>query len=53
MDPNATLNKIISICEEWEDYGNNAEASMNELSELILSLHDWISSGGFRPDDWS
>lgn len=56
MDPNATLSRLRIIFNNWEEWGNlelDAAASMEEVSELFLDIDNWLTSGGFRPDDWS
>jgi hypothetical protein len=55
MDPNATLarlRELLSLWEEWGSLDSNAEASMDEIVDLFYGLDQWITSGGFRPDDW-
>ena len=56
MDPNDTLSKIRSICASWEEWGgleNDPSESLDEIVELISTLDTWLTTGGFRPDDWS
>ena len=48
MDPNAALAEIRAIL-------TNFSFGMNEalrLAELVDGLDDWLSHGGFLPDDW-
>jgi len=55
MDPNTTLARMIELSERWEEWGDlelEPTATLDVLSELVLSLHEWISNGGFLPDLW-
>ena len=61
MDPNANLEEQLRIA-KWfrkqEDDGNDVprhivEAQMSRLSELVVALDEWVSSGGFLPDKWT
>jgi nitrate/nitrite-specific signal transduction histidine kinase len=59
MDPNETLKMIRKIVNEWEDVGSSymshdeLDTFTNELIEYVQSLDEWLTTGGFRPDDWS
>ena len=56
MDPNATLARIKTICDKWEEWGTlemDPLETLDELTELVQSLDEWLSNGGFRPDNWS
>lgn len=56
MDPNATLQRIRSLSNTWEEWGSlelDPLATLDELTELMLGLDEWLTSGGFRPNDWS
>lgn len=56
MDPNTTLSRLRELLSQWEEWGTlelDAESSMDEATELFLALDDWLSQGGFRPNDWS
>jgi hypothetical protein len=44
MDPNEALRQIRELFEE----GNSDEAGF-----IFIGLDEWLSSGGFLPDDWS
>jgi hypothetical protein len=50
MDPNETLRKIRSMLETRE--GGEVENS-DILAELMESLDEWLSKGGFLPDEWA
>jgi len=55
MDPNVALERLLSICEQWEEWGEleqNPIAALDEVAELFLGLNEWISSGGFLPNLW-
>ena len=59
MDPNANLKeqrKIASIILEWFDTATEEadfpETEAQRLAELVQSLDEWISKGGFLPDAW-
>ena len=56
MDPNVTLALIRNICNTLHDdeyhYHPDSGALLDELIILIGGLDEWLSCGGFRPDDW-
>lgn len=50
MDPNATLEEI-----RWAlDFVDNNPVSeeFQELADSVRSLDEWLSKGGFLPQDW-
>lgn len=51
MDPNANLSESLTLA---DDLANDPEASDGaaRLAELVLSLNEWITRGGFLPDTW-
>jgi hypothetical protein len=56
MDPNTTLSRLRELLSNWEEWGTlelDAEASMDEVTDLFFGLDNWLSQGGFRPNDWS
>lgn len=56
MDPNETLKRLRNILNTWDEWGileADAEDALNNVTELFYALDDWLSQGGFRPDDWS
>lgn len=56
MDPNVTLSDIRKICSDWAELditGVDPATALDELVDLVYDLDAWLSSGGFRPDDWS
>ena len=44
MDPNAALNTIRALMDSTDDV---------ELREAIEDLDNWLSRGGFLPEDWA
>jgi hypothetical protein len=56
MDPNANLKEIRAIVRELTIAGNSGyqfdPRMVNRLVELVYSLDEWISQGGFMPKDW-
>lgn len=56
MDPNIALSRLREILTQWEEWGTlevDAEAAMDEIVDLFHGLDEWLSTGGFRPSDWS
>ena len=56
MDPNATLSLLresLSRWEQWDSLELNADATLDEVVDLFFAIDEWLSAGGFRPDDWS
>lgn len=51
MDPNATLERLREIVQWWNE--GDADASDLETAvELVESLDQWLSKGGYLPADW-
>lgn len=46
MDPNAALQKVRELIND----GDSADVLLVEAFE---ALDDWLSKGGFLPDDWA
>ena len=44
LDPNAVLNTIRALMDSTDDV---------ELREAIEDLDNWLSRGGFLPEDWA
>lgn len=42
MDPNATLNALRELL----------AGDDGEVAETFAALDEWLSNGGFLPDDW-
>lgn len=58
MDPNETLKVIRKLMNEWEDgispsSREDIESFLDEVCEHVIALDEWLTNGGFRPDDWS
>lgn len=56
MDPNETLSQIRRLFANWEEWGDleqNPSDAMDSLVDLFFALDNWLTSGGFRPDDWN
>jgi hypothetical protein len=56
MDPNTTLEDLRLLASRWDEWGHiglDPMSSMDQFAELFFALDDWLTSGGFRPDDWS
>lgn len=57
MDPDANLREQLELTtrilseEEDRTIGDLADQAVR-LAELVKSLNDWISSGGFLPEPW-
>lgn len=49
MDPTEALNDIRNMSERLED---TEDPSVSQLLTDISGLDDWISKGGFLPDQW-
>ena len=52
MDPNVTLAQIRELVSENE-YRDLYADETDRLVELVQSLDQWISKGGFLPADWN
>ncbi len=50
MDPNATLRELREMIGDSDPH---SAARSRRYAELIESLDDWLSSGGFLPSDWN
>ena len=58
MDPNETLKMIRKLMNEWEDglsllSSADVDSFLDEVCESVVALDEWLTNGGFRPDDWS
>jgi len=55
MDPTANLQEQLELAAEFlaEEvrYPDQLEKA-ERLSELVLALHEWITKGGFLPEQW-
>lgn len=57
MDPNANLSEQLDLAAELLTQHEHTQEKLSEydtarLCELVLTLNNWISSGGFLPDRW-
>lgn len=50
MDPNKTLAAIREIL--YEESEATQEEDLQNLCDLMESLDEWLSNGGFLPADW-
>ena len=50
MDPNETLKDMVSIARMIVARSEDPDAL--QLADCALSLHDWLSKGGFAPAAW-
>lgn len=56
MDPNVALSDLRAVLAKWEEWGTlelDPETAMDEIVDLFFALDNWLTSGGFRPDDWN
>lgn len=56
MDPNIALSRLRELLARWEEWGTlevDAQSAMDEILDLFYGLDEWLSTGGFRPSDWS
>jgi hypothetical protein len=64
MDPNVNLERQLDVAREMialidgpvvesTDLANALIDLANELAELVIAQHDWITSGGFLPEAWT
>jgi hypothetical protein len=54
MDPTANLTEQINLADEMLR-GTSVPSSQDafRLAELVTTLHEWITSGGFLPNQWN
>lgn len=55
MDPNATLRRIRELVKELQEPegdGYDTDTLTEELTELVSSLDNWLTKGGFLPKQW-
>ena len=59
MDPNETLKIIRQHTNAWEEGEttymsyDDLDGFLGELVEHVIAFDEWLTNGGFRPDDWS
>lgn len=49
MDPNEALRQIRAAIDDWNEY---EICDVESLITLVEGLDNWISGGGFLPNDW-
>lgn len=52
MDPNANLKEVRELVEKSIYGAGLTPDEANRLCDLIECLDDWLSHGGFLPQDW-
>lgn len=53
MDPDEYLNEQLEISKRILDGDEEIdENDVSRLAELVVSLHEWMTSGGFMPAAW-
>ncbi|AGU92108.1 HNH endonuclease [Mycobacterium phage Bane1] len=57
MDPNAALAEALDIARahqaELDDESANHHADTGRLADLVVGLHEFLSTGGFFPAAWT
>lgn len=53
MDPNATLDRMLSLAALLQDQDDPDPETGAELATLVLAMNDWIARGGFLPAAWA
>lgn len=56
MDPDEALYLIRRLTKEFDEVGEDDEAAAyvgSELVDAVSGLDEWLSRGGFLPEDWS
>lgn len=57
MDPDAALAELLDLARahqaELDDESTNNHADTGQMADLVLGLHDWLSTGGFLPAAWA
>lgn len=51
MDPDATWARIVMMAQNLRDNEHTTDEE-DDLSEMILSLQEWLKKGGFPPEDF-
>lgn len=52
MDPTETLHQLIALCDDIE-HDKNATEREELIAEKFDALHNWLSNGGFLPNEWA
>lgn len=57
MDPDAALAELLDLARahraELDDESTNNHADTGQMADLVLGLHDWLSTGGFLSAAWA
>lgn len=53
MDPDKTLEEILSSVEEILDGDGDDSDEAMDLASGVRSLHEWLLSGGCLPEKWA
>lgn len=55
MDPNVSLIEALEIARYIDEHGAAAtgDEEVERLAYRVLYLHEWLSAGGFLPQEWS
>ena len=59
MDPNQVLKRFRQAYSDWEDTRGKGEdpdtavAAADEMRDAMYAMDEWLSAGGFLPDDWA
>ena len=57
MDPDETLHAIRQACSDYLEYicadQDKIGRFTDEFVDLVISLDEWISNGGFLPSEWN
>jgi len=53
MDPNTTLDAIRDITKKVENHPDDLTTDdLAQLAEYVVALDEWLSAGGFLPEQW-
>ena len=52
MDPNANLREQRELAKRLLDHDREDDDDVWRLCELIEALDEWLSKGGYLPQDW-
>jgi hypothetical protein len=53
MDPDAALAQIRELIADQQTHNELNDTDTDRLVELIDSLDEWMTKGGFLPTEWS
>mgnify|MGYP007011099275 CR=1 FL=1 len=55
MDPNETLaelRELVTLQRKGKVHPDKADYYVRMVSDLVEALDEWLSKGGFMPEDW-